>query len=192
MDKQGMARPYRFPFVLSDIMRIHPDTGKPTTQKALAEAVGIRPQTISLYVNGETQPNTEVLLKIADFFGVSADFLLTGVSAGNTSIHEYTGLTEGAIEMLNRMHTFDSELGIPVEPLLNSFLSDHLFYEFLEDLIYQATNLKKMRVMSYQELEEKYPGIDMLGYSEWFFTNTIQEFIISNLRERELADSRHG
>ena len=38
-----------------------------TTQKELAEAVNVRPQTLSLYTTGETQPNGDKLLKIAEF-----------------------------------------------------------------------------------------------------------------------------
>lgn len=44
-----------------------------TTQKELADFVGVRPQTLSLYCTGETQPNCDKLLKIAEFFGVTTD-----------------------------------------------------------------------------------------------------------------------
>lgn len=63
---------------LRSLMGKHPATGMRTTQKELASAVGIRPQTISLYLAGETQPSAEKCLAIADYFGVSADYLLTG------------------------------------------------------------------------------------------------------------------
>ena len=191
MEKQGKARPYKFPFVLANIMRKHPLTGGPTTQKALAEAVGIRPQTISLYVNGETQPNAETLLKIADYFSVSVDYLLTGVSAEKIGMHEYTGLTEESIEMLHRMYKNDKDAKTKLGFMLDSFLSDVSFYEFLEEVHFKAEFLTKLRGMSYIEHEEQYPGIDMLGYTEWSFINEVQDFITDNMRKRGLLDGKY-
>ena len=40
--------------------------------------VGVRPQTVSLYLKGETAPAPKILLKMADYFCVSTDYLLTG------------------------------------------------------------------------------------------------------------------
>ena len=48
-----------------------------TTQKELADFVGVRPQTLSLYCTGETQPNVDKLLKIAEYYKVTTDFLIT-------------------------------------------------------------------------------------------------------------------
>ena len=48
------------------------------TQKELAEHVGVRPQTVSLYLKGETAPSPRLLLKMADYLCVSTDYLLTG------------------------------------------------------------------------------------------------------------------
>ena len=48
---------------------------KGTTQKALAEYLGISRQAVSQYVLGETQPSIEVSASIAKFFEVSIDYL---------------------------------------------------------------------------------------------------------------------
>ncbi len=77
-----------FPTMLRGLLDRHPMTGARTTLKELAEAIGIRQQTVSLYKNGETQPTPETLVKIAEFFNVSVDYLLTGISSQNKSIHE--------------------------------------------------------------------------------------------------------
>lgn len=71
-------REYRLPETLRQLMAKHPLTGEKTAQKELAEALGVRPQTVSLYVCGETMPTAKNCLAIADYFGVSADFLLVG------------------------------------------------------------------------------------------------------------------
>lgn len=114
-----------------DVMMSHPETGEKTTQKALAEAVGIRPQTISLYLDGSTQPNADNLYKIARYFDVSVDFLLSGVSSENESIHETLGLSEAAINMLETFNKIDRTSQTPIMPLINDLLSNKHFYMFL-------------------------------------------------------------
>ena len=70
-----------FPTTLRGILESHPKDGHSTTYKALGEAVGVRQQTISQYASGQTQPTADVVLRIAQFFDVSVDYLLTGVSS---------------------------------------------------------------------------------------------------------------
>ncbi len=45
-------------------------------QKMLAEYIGTRNQTITDWKNGKTKSYTKYIDKIADFFGVSVDYLL--------------------------------------------------------------------------------------------------------------------
>lgn len=45
-------------------------------QKELAAALGVTDNTISYFVSGKRTPNTEQLIKIAEFLNVSADYLL--------------------------------------------------------------------------------------------------------------------
>lgn len=56
--------------------RIGKYEGTITTQKKLAEATGIKPQTISQYCGAYGLPNAQKLADIADYFDVSADYLL--------------------------------------------------------------------------------------------------------------------
>ena len=48
------------------------------TMKELGTAIGVAESTISQYETGKRQPDYETLLKIAEFFGVTTDYLLTG------------------------------------------------------------------------------------------------------------------
>lgn len=91
---------YTFPSRLREIMK---DTG--TKQKDLAQALGVKPQTVSLYTQGQSFPDVNNLAKIAHFFGVSADYLI-GLS-NTPSVEEdmqvackVTGLREKAINAL--------------------------------------------------------------------------------------------
>lgn len=56
--------------------------------KALGETLGLAESTVSLYETGKRQPDNDTLVKIANFFGVTIDYLL-GVS--NDPIIKNTG-----------------------------------------------------------------------------------------------------
>lgn len=76
-------REYKLPETLRHLMHKHPHTGKKTTQKELARHLGIRPQTVSLYLLGKSLPSAKNCLAIADYFGVSVDCLLIGYEDGD-------------------------------------------------------------------------------------------------------------
>lgn len=49
---------------------------KEKTQKEVANALGISQSTYCDYENNNIEPTASILLKIADYFGVSSDYLL--------------------------------------------------------------------------------------------------------------------
>ena len=51
-------------------------TGKGITQDTMAKALGVSPQSVSKWEQNTTSPDIGMLVPIADFFGVSVDFLL--------------------------------------------------------------------------------------------------------------------
>lgn len=61
-----------FPMRLQELMEREPRT----TQPQLAKALGIQRQTVSNYANGQSSPDWKTLAAIADYFHVSADWLL--------------------------------------------------------------------------------------------------------------------
>jgi transcriptional regulator with XRE-family HTH domain len=46
------------------------------SQRELSKKLGLSQSTIGMYETGKREPNTEILTKIADFYGVSVDYLL--------------------------------------------------------------------------------------------------------------------
>lgn len=46
--------------------------------KELGAEMGVAESTMSLYENGKRQPDYETLLKLAEYFGVTVDYLLRG------------------------------------------------------------------------------------------------------------------
>lgn len=70
------------------------------TQDSLAEALGISRSAISMYENGNREPDFETLEKIADFFNVDMNYLL-GFSSKTTMINENTNTPSyGNVELL--------------------------------------------------------------------------------------------
>jgi transcriptional regulator with XRE-family HTH domain len=175
-----------FPKMLREMLDRHPMTGARTTLKELAEAVGIRQQTVSLYKNGETQPTPETLVKIAEFFGVSVDYLLTGISSQNKPIHEELGLTEEAIGMLKVAKETEGFDGMPsLLDTLNGLLSDRDFYDFLDDVTFKAQQVKA--ALNGNLDKSNMGNFDVEGYYIWDLQKYIEEFILKQLVKRGLT-----
>ena len=47
-------------------------------QKEVAEAIGVNPTTFNMWCKGNAMPNVGKIQKLADYFGVSVDYLMTG------------------------------------------------------------------------------------------------------------------
>ena len=102
---------------------------KGVTQVTLASLLGISRQSFSAYCDGSTQPNIENTIKIANFFGVSVDYLF-GLSDIRTtdpatkSLCETLGLCEEAVSYLQK--------GFPYHNTeLNVLLTSQYIDEFL-------------------------------------------------------------
>ena len=179
MEKQVTRYDGTFPRILRELLECHPITKTKTTLKGLAEAVGIRQQTVSLYRNGETQPTPETLVKIAKFFDVSVDYLLTGISSQNKPIHEELGLSEEAIKLIKMAGTVEAF------NTLNDLLSDRDFYHFLEDVTFKAQQVKAALDGKMDRSHIK--NFNLEGYYIWDLQKYIEEFILKQLVKRGLS-----
>lgn len=79
-----------------------------TDVSALKDYLGVSAQAINQYRLGISRPSLENLCKIADFYGVSVDYLLGRIDIPNTDlnmqeVHKLTGLSVGAIAKLNNI-----------------------------------------------------------------------------------------
>ena len=120
--------------------------------KALAEAIGIKRQSISDYCLGRTTPKYPALVKLADYFGVSCDFLLTGVEPQDKQEHQEIGLSGEAIRLLKQC-----EHG-QVLAFIDELLSDPEFYSLLSDALkYKASEgsiFEHFHIISNEDLEK--------------------------------------
>lgn len=75
------------------------------TMKELGRVLGCGESTISMYENGKRQPDNETLKKIADYYGVTIDYLL-GYETTTISTVEENSLTDGEkalLDLFNRV-----------------------------------------------------------------------------------------
>lgn len=91
---------------------------------------GIKQGTLSAYERNAREPNVETIRKIAEYFGVTADYLI-GISEHKTAEHDAVGqiipLSDAAIDSLR---TYDDTLLATI----SSVLSASAATEFFEDL----------------------------------------------------------
>lgn len=84
---------------LSDLRR-----KKGVKQDEIADFLHVGRATIANYETGKRSPDFETLIKLADYYGVSCDYILRGVSSEFANIHSTTGLSGKAIEILHDMN----------------------------------------------------------------------------------------
>ena len=115
------------------------------TQNQIAKEIGVTRQSISQYCDGSTVPNADKLLKLAQYFNVSADYLL-GVTDAKTNnkdvqfISDYTGLNESVIASLA-----DKELPNHIANMLN-LLSKSFETEYLCKTIINFLNTENLEI----------------------------------------------
>ena len=76
------------------------------TATSLARGLGIKRQSVSQYLDGATRPNSDKLIKISEYFGVSSDYLLglSDVPTTDTTtqaICNHTGLSDDFVSWLS-------------------------------------------------------------------------------------------
>lgn len=139
-----------------------------TTQKELAVFVGVRPQTLSLYCTGETQPNCDKLLKIAEYYHVTVDYLLTGTVIENIPVYKMLGFSESTVQNIQLVKDGYFEDTPAMLAMLDCLLSDKDFYTSLE-MAAHWNDEKQGAADDYQEYCEWKAAHYMQGYLLDFF-----------------------
>jgi transcriptional regulator with XRE-family HTH domain len=89
-----------FARVLRELLERHPEHGGKTTYGKLGETLGVKPQSISQWANGDTTPDMKHIAPLAKFFGVDCNYLLIGISAENQTMWQELGLHENSVRFL--------------------------------------------------------------------------------------------
>lgn len=75
-------------------------------QADVSAATGIDQKTLSNYETGKTNPDSYALVKLADFFDVSIDFLLYRTDSNITDNSGAVKLTDELIDKLNALKNY--------------------------------------------------------------------------------------
>lgn len=122
-------------------------------QKELAAALGVTDNTISYFVSGKRTPNTEQIIKIAEFLNVSADYLLGLSDVQSTDIDTQAickkiGCSEEVVSSLISLYqelAFDNNAMVE---LINDFFVYEgwaAFFTNLDDVIIARTLIPSLK-----------------------------------------------
>lgn len=132
------------------IRKLREETG--TSQQKIADLLGVTRQSLSLYEKGERTINVESLGKLAEFFGVSADYLLGLSDVRSTeqdmrTACEVTQLSEKAVKMLKDNAGYkEAFYQKKLLPILNAMLETKDFYRIIDSMNTIIASQKKITV----------------------------------------------
>lgn len=164
-----------------------------TTQDQLAEIIGKTRQTVSQYTNGISEPGYETLVKIADYFCVSIDYLLGRTKTKTADETEqaviaYTGLSEKNVKTL---HCIAQSLGGEVVAKKDSdtvYLDGNKpFLDCLNDLLEAVYSDRETMAKHYIRLRRKTKRNDAVDF--WYVMGS-HSGPIPGLEPNEYSDSR--
>ncbi len=152
---------------------------KHVKQEELAALLKVPRTTIAKWETGRQDFKTETIVFLADYFGVSADFLLLGVSAENKEVHDVIRLDDMALAGLSEYADKESEV------LLNRLLADKEFYSLLAELKHLMTRRIKAinsvdfnwRLTDGKKVEEERISKDeMAALCEWRIRQALERY----------------
>lgn len=166
----------------------------------LAKYLGVSDAAIGQYYNGETLPTMEKLMKLADFFQVSTDYLLgrtdiKSVDLTEKAICKYTGLTEKALFAITNMHKICKEKiyshTTPFQCLINLLSSTYitricnLLAIYLCERAEQYCTIEETRRITKIHIKEELQND--IGY-DFYSDNRYQDLLTNEDVEREMLE----
>ena len=88
----------KFPEILKMLLSEHK-----MTRADLGNTIGMKSNTVSMWCLGRYEPTIETLIKIAKYFDISVDFLLTGENSTNVATRDELGLSDVSLKLLQTM-----------------------------------------------------------------------------------------
>lgn len=121
---------------------------KGVKQNEIAELLNVKRATVANYETGKRAPDYETIIKLADYYSVSCDYILRGVTSEFANIHSTTGLSGRAIEILQDMNEVEN---VNYIRLINYLLEETNFKKYDEESyrIEQSLIYKLIQYISY-------------------------------------------
>lgn len=133
----------------------------PLTLEEVGNAIGVTRQTFSKYLEGKAKPTIENIFNLAQFFKVSADYLLglrdmQSPDMNIQKIHDKTGLSEEVICSLQREMQIIQRLTNRenVDEALSEFLAFRKFSHFVSIYCGQEELAKYAKKHGYSDIDE--------------------------------------
>lgn len=76
---------------------------KGVKQDEIANILNVKRATVANYETGKRAPDYETIIKLADYYDVSCDYIIRGVKSEFAETHSLTGLSNEAIEVLQKL-----------------------------------------------------------------------------------------
>lgn len=137
------------------------------SQNTIAKRIGVASATLTSYTSGEKCPGASILCKIADYFGVTTDYLLgrsPSKTYENALIGKDLGLTDRAIKALSKYDAF-----VP-------YFTRLLINEMLECDIMDELGLKFHEMLETAKIEEEKFALKKNGITTVFTSEEKIEF----------------
>ena len=106
--------------MLTNLKKLREDAS--ISQKALADAIGVSQQSVNKYENHNIEPDIETLIRIADFFETSVDYLIghTSVRRKIEEVHMYE-LNDHESNVLKQYRALTPKQKACVKVVIDSF-----------------------------------------------------------------------
>lgn len=92
------------------------------SQKSLAEAIGVSQQSVNKYENHNIEPDIGTLIRIADFFNISVDYLIGHSSvSGKIEGAQLSELTEQERELIQQYRKLTLKQKTCVNGIIESY-----------------------------------------------------------------------
>lgn len=117
--------------------------GKETGKKSLnevAKSIGVTRQAIANYLGGKTTPDAKILYRLAEYLGVSADYLL-GISEIKSADRDIqnaiicTGLNESAINRLAYFTDYEKAEDLKEYQTLCNIIASDTFWNIIRETV---------------------------------------------------------
>lgn len=129
---------------------VHLRKVKGISQGDLAKALFVKREVVAYWEEGRRDLKTDYTIKLADYFGVTCDYLLRGIQSENVDIARATGLNNKSIDHLKLVSQLVSEGDHPsLGVALNDFIGNVEFMHFISSYM----NYRNKTVELAQRLE---------------------------------------
>lgn len=167
------------------------------TREQIAESVGCDTSSITKYYNGDRYPKTDIIIRLAELFNCSTDYLLGKAKCKNANldieeIHQLTALSEKAITELivtSKQIDIDGYISNPDIDVLNILIESDMFWSVLR---YIKLMLEFSTIQEKEELFYNDESLTLKGYamSDYFRNNAVNVFssLIDDIRRLRSID----